>query len=37
LIIAAMGASADAANVGWRRGNCPKVGSIKTKFTEDEI
>jgi hypothetical protein len=36
LVIAAMGATANAANVGWRKGRCPKEGSIKTGFTEEE-
>ena len=37
LIIAAIGAgTSNAANVGWRKGNCPKAGSIKTNFTANE-
>jgi hypothetical protein len=36
LTIAAISTTANAASVGWRKGNCPKAGSIKTKFTDDE-
>ena len=36
LTIAAISATSNAANVGWRKGKCPKPGDIKTKFTDDE-